>query len=82
MYLQQTLLLFGFIAALADAILDRLIHSSHKTARKGESMRKQKINPRKGGQSGAATKRRLVGKACLKIRTSTPVYCFQKPPVL
>lgn len=28
--------------ALADAILDRLIHSSHKLALKGESMRKRK----------------------------------------
>lgn len=30
--------------ALADAILDRLIHSSHKIALKGESMRKQKAS--------------------------------------
>lgn len=28
--------------ALADAILDRLIHSSHKLVLKGESMRKRK----------------------------------------
>ena len=36
----------GFIndPALADAILDRLIHSSHKMALKGESMRKQKAS--------------------------------------
>ena len=36
----------GFIndPALADAILDRLIHSSHKLALKGESMRKLKAN--------------------------------------
>lgn len=36
----------GFIndPALADAILDRLIHSSHKLALKGESMRKQKAS--------------------------------------
>lgn len=36
----------GFISdpALADAILDRLIHSSHKLALKGESMRKLKSN--------------------------------------
>lgn len=34
----------GFIndPALADAILDRLVHSSHKIALKGESMRKLK----------------------------------------
>ncbi len=30
--------------ALADAILDRLIHSSHKLTLKGESMRKKKAN--------------------------------------
>lgn len=36
----------GFIndPALADAILDRLIHSSHKLTLKGESMRKQKAS--------------------------------------
>lgn len=36
----------GFIndPALADAILDRLIHSSHRLALKGESMRKLKAN--------------------------------------
>lgn len=33
--------------ALADAILDRLVHSSHKIALKGESMRKLKAE---GGQ--------------------------------
>lgn len=39
----------GFIndPALADAILDRLVHSSHKIALKGESMRKLKAE---GGQ--------------------------------
>lgn len=36
----------GFIndPALADAILDRLIHSSHKLTLKVESMRKQKAS--------------------------------------
>ncbi|WP_274391911.1 ATP-binding protein [Xanthomonas campestris] len=29
--------------ALADAVMDRLIHSSHKLALRGESMRKTKV---------------------------------------
>lgn len=32
---------------LADAILDRLVHSSHKLELKGESMRKRRINSTK-----------------------------------
>jgi DNA replication protein DnaC len=30
---------------LADAILDRIVHTAHKIALKGESMRKKQIKP-------------------------------------
>ena len=45
--------------ALADAILDRLIHSSHKLALKGESMRKVK-NAKALKQWDAADTRRYT----------------------